>query len=73
MSENKYNGWANYSTWCIWSWLGGINKEFETPANIKNYCASEVAASDMDWKRDMVTYCLSHVNWEELADAFKKR
>ena len=73
-NENKYNGWANYPTWCLYMWLGSAEDSgFEDPAVIKAYCAEHLERQPIDWERDLLTWALDQVDWNELAEAFKDK
>lgn len=78
MSENKYNGWANYPTWCLFMWLNEMDEDFkkgfDSPMVLKTYCADCLAKQPIDgWESDLLIWAISQVDWSELADAFKKR
>ena len=76
MSKELY-GWANYPTRCLFMWIGGIDKildqGFEDPAVVKTYCMNHLAGHPMNWRRDLLMWCLEQVDWKQLASALDER
>lgn len=43
MSEEKYNGWANYETWLVGLWLGNSEREYSYWQRVAKDCKQRVA------------------------------
>ena len=85
----SYNGWSNYETWSVSSWLDNDEQSQRFLYNLSNdlrldmygkiqilqgYVDNGLSLSaDIESTpgiiRDLVTYALSNVHWEEIVEA----
>lgn len=81
MTENTYNGWTNYQTWCVNLWLDnepstyyGIREAIRPTwqaQEIADYLREfvEAAAPELQGMySDLLTNALGHVNYYEIAE-----
>lgn len=81
-----YNGWANYETWDVYSWLSSDETTYrevqtiarrgepgEASENIKHYVEDRNPLSRMraSLYMDLLQSALQDVNWYEIAEAFR--
>ena len=87
MCEEKYNGWENYETWCVFLWIGNepymyhrykeASRETEDKAELARGIRDEFMqdAEELNIEgcfRDLLTHSLKQVNWMEIAEALKE-
>ena len=78
-----YNGWTNYETFCVYSWLSceeGVNGHCEVIANVstldqtvnrlREIVADYTVGTPAGLPRDLFDSALDRVDWEEVARAF---
>jgi hypothetical protein len=82
MSDKKYNGWANYETWCINLWLTNdgdsylvelaenYDKVYEFADAIKDYVEElreGILTNSATFVDDLINASLAEVNYYEIA------
>ncbi len=86
MSEQGYNGWANYPTWAVNLWLGNDEALYRLAtekvvaaglergpvADALKSWVRDVLAPDLGatFAADLLGYALDLVDWYEIADAW---
>jgi hypothetical protein len=85
MKSNTYNGWENYPTWAVYSWLssneatysfiGNMVEEldglYEAEAAIRNYVELRNPIGDQaSMYADLLNFSIGMVNFGEIAKAF---
>jgi hypothetical protein len=85
MAEDTYNGWTNYPTWDVYSWLSSdeatnalmeaIAKKapnvYRTADQIKDFVASRnPLAAGASLYIDLLSLAIGLVNWDEIATAY---
>lgn len=79
----KYNGWPNYPTWLVYTWLGSCQEDYLKARRIAKRAKSIGHAADnlkkfIEKKNplaeggnlfvDMITYAIYQVDWNRLAE-----
>lgn len=83
--SGEYNGWTNYETWCIYTWLSNEEETDRTAraAAAKADDADEARVTLREWIRainplgeddsmwsDLLTCAIDNANWSEIARHF---
>ena len=80
-NPHEYNGWTNYPTWLVYSWVTndeGIQALYAELARegfhvlrdaVRDHCFSHVPEAELS--TDLMLWALQHVNWQELTEALK--
>lgn len=80
----KYEGWTNKPTWIVNLWLSNDeplyrqtrqlvadNKDRDLPKILEEFVGSLLPlAMEANLYADLITWALSYVNWEEIAEAW---
>lgn len=82
---SDYNGWRNWETWNLYNWLSNEESSWEYWEEAAKYEDTDTLAGSLrdameqpidlmvhGWHRDVVTQCLSRVDWEQLAEALRE-
>jgi hypothetical protein len=85
MSEQGYNGWSNYETWCVNLWLSNDEGLYHETRQLLRGCGRRYDRADAlnCWVRDdlapdlgatfaadLLGSALGSVDWYEIADAW---
>ena len=79
MSDNEYNGWTNYETWCVKLWIDNdqgeqtlwleraqMVDEYDLAQELRDY--HEQAMPELSGMfADLLQAAVSSVNWHEIA------
>jgi hypothetical protein len=81
--SNKYNGWANYPTWCINLWLTNDSATYDALVRLvrrtserKLYTALEEWVEELlpdlgaSFSADLLGWAVEQVDWHELAEHY---
>lgn len=83
----KYNGYTNYSTWCLCLWLDNDRNQYnywkqranqiddyDLGQEIKAYFedVQNPLADHADLYSDLLNYALSEINWREVVEKLKE-
>src|SRR5258706_5605805 len=84
-NEQGYNGWANYSTWCVNLWIGndqisyhhaqgltrGASSTYELAQGLKYWMEEDNPLIDQSsLYSDLLSSALREVNWLEIAEHY---
>ena len=82
----KYNGWANYETWCVHLWLsneegtyhearrivrGGL--DYQAAGRLKEWVEEMRPEMEASMFSDLLGAALSEVDWLEVSEAFRDK
>ena len=87
MTDEKYNGWRNFETWCVNLWLTNEEGTYRDVQDGLKACEGEVGKADwlkgyvegligdeiQGLARDLLNASLSEVDWFEVVRSFEEK
>ena len=85
-SPDEYNGWTNYESWAVFTWLGNDPTSYNQARSLALSAEFPEDAMkgwvDIAWLRgesvnaslrsDLLAHSLDRVNWREVVEAFRE-
>lgn len=83
----EYNGWANYPTWAVFTWLSNDERDYTAALEqlegldgvradnaLKEYVESIVFGDEVDAgiASDLLGFALAHVAWNDVVDGLRE-
>ncbi len=73
----SYNGWTNWETWSLYSWISNDEETRRKALNMSVDNLSEIVSDHFDedpqgglgWIKDVAEEAMNLVNWQEVHDA----
>ena len=85
MTDERYNGWKNYETWCVSLWIENEEPSYlysrelvagkdkgDAAQALKEWITEASPLTDATLYTDLLNAALSEVDWYEIAEAYQE-